>query len=139
MEYIIRLAGSNCINFNIVEKRFPLFQVHKKDEHCQNLLHNIFTFTASVNNKMLINSGTVTNRHTMSFSCKTLILILNNVATSFTSYDCLTNVNVFPYGFNSLLANKKINILQLLFSFFCMNLYLLHLNMVIAHLEGIEL
>lgn len=75
----------------------------------------------------------------MSFSCKTLILILNNVATSFTSYDCLTNVNVFPYGFNSLLANKKINILQLLFSFFLYEPLFTTFNMVIAHLEGIEL
>lgn len=44
----------------------------------------------------------------MSFSCNTLILILNVVGTSFTPHDCLTNVNVFPYGFNSLLAKKKI-------------------------------
>lgn len=76
----------------------------------------------------------------MSFSCKTLILILNNVATSFTSYDCLTNVNVFPYGFHSLLANKKINIFNTITVFFFLYKPLFTtFNMVIAHLEGIEL
>lgn len=74
----------------------------------------------------------------MSFSCKTLILILNMVATSFTSYDCLTIVNVFPYGFKSLLAKKNQHFTITVFFFLYKPLYITF-NMVIAHLEGIEL
>lgn len=60
---------------------------------------------------MLINLGMVINRYMMLFSCKILILILNMVVILFMFYDCLMNVNVFFYGFNLLLVNKKINIL----------------------------